>query len=186
MAAAGTAQGAERDSGPSGRERLVAQPPPGWKMSYRHSVAGLEVWEFLPQGQSLENWRDMITAQAISGEESNPPRALLTLVAERARTICLEVLSSPIDEQPADGLAGATMAQFCVRDSKGRRGDLTLYRAIRGKHALYVLSRTRRDESYDGKAIPLPEAALAQWRKDLEQFRVCRDGEGGSGCGADY
>jgi hypothetical protein len=63
---------------------------------------------------------------------------------------------------------------------------VTLYRAVRGKQALYVLTRTRRGEAYDGTAIPLPEATLAQWRTELRHFLICRRGASGIECGANF
>lgn len=169
---------------PTVNESLSGEPPPGWKMSYSYSVSGLEIREFLPAGQTLEDWRDMITTLTTSGKEGGAPASLMRAIAESARGLCLEVVSSQIEEQLADGYPAATMAQFCLRDAQGRMGDVSLYRVIHGKDALHVLTRTRRGEPYDGRTIPLREEALARWRKDLDGFRICRPGAAAIGCAA--
>jgi len=171
---------------PGAREYLSVEPPPGWKLSHRQAVPGLDVVEFMPQRQALEDWRDMITALTISGNAGESPAVLMREIAERARPICLQVLSSPINEHVESGYPAATMSLFCLRDAQTRMGDVTLYRAIRGERALYVLSRSRRGETHDGKTIPLPEEILAQWRKELRNFLICRRGDAGIECSATY
>ncbi len=128
----------------------------------------------------------MITALTISGNADESPAVLMREIAERARPICLQVLSSPINEHVESGYPAATMSLFCLRDAQTRKGDVTLYRAIRGERALYVLSRSRRGETHDGKTIPLPEEILAQWRKELRNFLICRRGDAGIECSATY
>ena len=164
------------ESASSTSERVTAQPSPGWKPSYSYAVPGLEVLEFLPQGQALEDWRDVITVQNISRSGSESPAGLLREIAGRARSICLDVLSSPVNEHTESGYPAAAMSHFCPRDAQSRKGDVTLCRAIHGKDALYVPSRTGRDEAWDGRTIPLPEEALARWQEELGGFRVCRKG----------
>lgn len=166
------------------QEILRGEPPPGWKMSYSFTVPGLQIREFVPFRQTLEDWQDMITSQSVFHVESGSPAELLHEVARRARTICLDVLSSPVTETMVNGFPAATMSQFCVRDSKSGNGDMTLYQAIRGRDAMHVLSRTRRGEAYDGKSIPLSEEALTGWRSDFARFSICRKGEDDPDCSA--
>jgi len=166
-------------------EFLSAEPPPAWKMSYSYAVRGLEVLEFIPQRQTLEDWRDMITVQTMAGDNSNAAD-LLRDISARAKAICLKVLSSPVIEHKESGHPAATMTQFCLRDAESLTGDVTLYRVVRGMQALYVLTRTRRGEAYDGTSIPLSETTHAQWRTELRSFLICRRGAAGIECGANY
>ena len=171
-------------AGTGTREILSGNPPPGWKMSYSYNVPGLQIREFVPFRQTLEDWQDMITAQSVSNTQGGSPAELLHEIARRARSICLDVLSSPVTETRVNGFPAATMSQFCVRDGKSGNGDVTLYQTIRGHDAMHVLSRTRRGEVYDGKSIPLSEEALSGWRSDFAGFSICRQREGGQECGA--
>lgn len=182
LLASGAGLAQERQASEAAR-LLSAAPPPGWKMSYSYSVPGLEVREFLPRGQSLENWRDMITAQALPRAGASTPRAALLAIVEGARAICAGVIAAPVEEHQAGGPPAASMTLFCLRDPETRSGDMALYRVVHGTNASYVLSRTRRGEVSVSATAPVPEETLAQWRQDLAALHICREAEAGRDCG---
>lgn len=160
-------------SGASSSEKFVVPLPPGWKLGYSVSRPGLEMLEYVPRGQSVEAWRDMITSQVFPDLGNVPLEGYLERIAMAARPLCEGLSVTPVATGTVNGYPAASMTQFCPRYSQTGKGEITLFKVIQGRSGLYVAQRAWRGRPFTRDGIPVPMDTYADWTNFLDQVSLC-------------
>lgn len=159
--------------GASSGEKFVLPRPAGWKLGFSVSTPALEMLEYVPHGQSVENWRDMITSQVFPNLRDVPLDSYLGRIATAAKSVCEDVTVTPVTTGTVNGYPAAFMAQFCIRYSQTGKGEITLFKVIQGKDNLFVAQRAWRGEPFTRDAMPVSDETYAEWTDFLNQVSVC-------------
>lgn len=146
------------DRKPIAPERLVMPLfPAGWSEVY-HDNSMVEVVEYLPEGQSVENWQDKIVLQVYNELNDLPLDAIQRRMQGLNRNRCTGVIEGPMQSGLNNGYASAFWTLGCryINNSAGIGiGETQYTKAIQGDTSLYVLSRIWRTPAFgeDGPAL---------------------------------
>jgi len=154
-------------------ERLLIPEMPGWKVIDTHNDSVAEVSELIPSNETPDTWTRRFTIQAFRGTAMTAA-AFLDGVVARTEEVCDGIHAEPVRPVIVSGAEAARRGIGCGRYKGDGRGSYTLFTAVRGGRALYVLSRAWRGEPYraDGPP-PVPAAELAEWTATADSIRLC-------------
>jgi len=154
-------------------ERLLIPEMPGWKVIDTHNDSVADVTELIPAAETAETWTRRFTVQAFRGSPMSASAFLDGLVA-RTDEVCDGIKAEPVRPIVVPGAEAARRAIGCGRYKGDGKGSYTLFTAVRGARALYVLSRAWRGEPYRvAGPLPVPAGELAEWAATADAVRLC-------------
>jgi hypothetical protein len=169
-----------------GDEVYIAGLPAGWhKQAEASDVLGTRA-DWLPAGQTVEDWRDRITLQLIPDVAGPVPEQFLDNLAALWTESCESVMVTEVEKKPVNGYAAGSRLIACTRDKKSGKGSVSLYRVVAGKRALYVVQRAYRVAPFTADRVPLEGANLEAGRKAVGYGVACERGTLTRLCPADW
>lgn len=125
-------------------ERLVLQPYPGdlsWREVTNTSQGGQFLREQIPEGQKIESYRDILTAQSFPDSRGVSPTEFLGGMLRRVGGVCRGVRVNGPKEQVESGFPVAYAQAYCGQQIGKNFGVVMFFKAIQGKDAMYVVQR---------------------------------------------
>ena len=117
-------------------ERLLFDLPKNFYKAYHSDRIGA-LTEFVPSGETFENWAEMITIQVFPGLQAEPVSFLQTIEHRYTKT-CPGFRSSPANvTMQVNGYAVSTRLFRCPLNSATGKPETTVFRIIKGNSALY-------------------------------------------------
>lgn len=157
--------------------------PATWQPAFTSpaSAGAPAIYEYLPKGQKLKKWKEMITIQVISGESRMTPEELTEGARQRRKELCgseQEAVFLGNDGSASDPTApGSSSAQVllvCEKLPKTKKAEVTLAKALAGKNHLYYVHWGWRVRSGDrAKVLQELETRLLEARAIMDQVRLC-------------
>ena len=166
---------------PSGGEVLFVYPPDGWKLALETRVGKIRFTEYVPAGQSVEAWSEMITVQVV--ENSGDLSA--TDVARRLRTQfiaeCGQVRHRGPERLNVGGYLAARLYLECTDPiserrpggARYRKHEVAAYQVIQGKSDLYVIERAWHGDNRSEPGAPYGRADVWGWDGFLHAVEIC-------------
>jgi hypothetical protein len=171
-------------------QRVVHGLPDGWHAVAEKDERDTYRIEFVPEKQTAQVWRDMISLRGFRGMAKNPnatPRALLAQVAAELRTACgdkaitLSLSDIKVDGNDAHGAilgcsgppADTAQATPTPATEAKRLGEVALYVAIRGSEDLFVLQRSVRAAEFSKADAPINTANAFRYFQELQPIKLC-------------
>jgi len=169
-----------------GGEVYIAGLPAGWRKQAEASDAlGIRA-DWLPAGQTVEDWRDRITLQLIPEVSGPVPERFLDNLAALWTESCESVMVTEVESKPINGYAAASRLIACTRDTQSGKGSVSLYRAIAGERALYVVQRAYRVAPFTTEGVPIGSADLDAGRNAIGYGVACARDAAAHPCPADW
>ncbi|WP_421999718.1 hypothetical protein [Reyranella sp.] len=125
-------------------ENLLLAPPAGFKMAFRGSRDDVGIFEWVPNGETLEDWTEMMTVQVFKDRPDLDPKDFLAKIQTRWQAECNGSASAPVTAERINGYTAATMLLRCPLLPSTGKPEMTMFRAIKGKDALYLVQRAVR------------------------------------------
>ena len=147
-------------SAASAAERLVLGPYPG--MTWHDVVNqtnGIHFFrERMPEGQTPDNFPDLMTSQSITDYRGPPDRFLSTTFAQLGQNCdTVETVGPTVTEESGHQVAYGRL--YCGRQKGQANGVHIFFKVILGSDALYVIDRDFKIPASDHPSTPaLPEA----------------------------
>jgi hypothetical protein len=163
---------AQQPTPPSG-EQLLVPPPLGWKVGYHQKQGNVEVTEVLPPGQTVQEWTEMLAVQVIAGPPQKTPQEILKDQLEQIRKDCQDIGAGPVNLGVENGYDTAVRAIACTRLKQWPKGELGLYKVMKGRDRLYIVQRSWRGEPFDKQHLPVPAETTQQWLAFMQQVVLC-------------
>jgi len=154
--------------------------PAGWQAAFRNSTPGTYMMEFVPQDQTVQTWREMITLQGFRGVAQNPqltPRAFLASLAARIEKACgATFVAQSLGDTKVDSFDAHTAIIGCG-NLKGQ-GEIAYMVAIKGTQDVYLIQRAFRGAPFPRERPPLSAANVQeQAARPLEPIKICERAE---------
>jgi hypothetical protein len=165
-------------------EDLNVPFPPGWKVAFwrRDEPSHTVIYEMLPENESLEDWRSMITVQLVTGDVRPTPQELLNGARTLRQQLCGSEQAPAVMEEGTAVTTG-TVLLICERIPKTDVAEVTLAKAIAGRRYVYYVHLGWRTATGDRASVMKAlEERIAAGRKQLELVRVCDAVRDPSGC----
>ncbi|MDI1284092.1 MAG: hypothetical protein PSV46_06835 [Reyranella sp.] len=146
-------------------ENLLVGMPQGFKVGFQDSRNGMNMQEWVPAGETVQNWTEMITAQIFLQRADLDPVQFLATMAKQWAGACQGSKATPAATGKATGYASATMLLRCPLLASSGKPETTMIKAIKGNDSFHVVQRAVR-------SVP-GEAQLARTKAYLETVSVC-------------
>lgn len=139
-------------------QRFVHGLPAGWKPAFERTLGDKYIIEYLPAGQTVHDWREMITVQGFRNLARVPgasPRRILEVMVEEHRKVCGERLVLKfLGERRVDSYAAFAAIIGCdgIRSNhptglRVGQGEIAYFIAIQGTNEIYLIHRAVRFET---------------------------------------
>jgi hypothetical protein len=144
-----------------------------WDIGYKNAATGMNLVEYVLKGETATNWSRMITVQIFYNNPTPLPAFAKSLkTAFDKKQECERGQFHQIASGKKNGYPAMRFAISCPLEKRAKRGEWTLYQAIRGKDSLYVIQRAWRGEPYKTDA-PISGLELSTWAQFMERISVC-------------
>lgn len=152
-------------------ENLLAPLPAGFKVGYQASNNGLVMQEFIPAGETVEDWSEMVTAQIFLGRRDLDGVRALGLIGQGWINACPASKPNRIGNASVNGYAAWNLFLQCPLLASTGKPETTFFRAVKGNDSFYIVQRAAR-------AMP-GQAQLVKMTRYLDTTTVCdtRTGE---------
>lgn len=148
-------------------QALLVSTPPGFKLAWNHATpdGSVKMAEFVPEGQTVETWRQMVTVQHFPRLAGADPTALLGSWTQRLTSVCPKAQVSRVPQPPVNGHSAARVYVH-VTDCGTRPAESILAVMISGRDALHMIQHAWRPQPPTREQL---EAAM----RDLDRARLC-------------
>jgi hypothetical protein len=152
-------------AGPFVNENLLAGAPPGYKIGFQDKKSELQLTEWVPVGQTVDNWTEMLTVQVFYGLKSTPEQFMRDL-ERRWRGACpVAGEAQPVVSGVENGYASLVWILDCPQNPNTGQLELTWFKGIQGNDSFYVVQKAF-------KFNPSKQQ-IARWIGYLKAVRVC-------------
>lgn len=146
-------------------ENLLVGMPQGFKVGFQESRKGLNMQEFVPAAETVQNWTEMVTVQLFLGRKDLEPSQFLAAMQQEWAGACKGSTATPITTDKVNGYPAALILLRCPLLASTGRPETTLLKAIKGNDSFYVVQRAVR-------SVPSGER-LETMRKYIASVSVC-------------
>jgi hypothetical protein len=149
--------------GAAAQESLRVAVPEGFALVHRVETEQGAVREFIPLGQTLDGWGEMLTVQRFAVAAGGDPSGFVQGVLAELQAVCATPLATPVEAGQAPPYADAMAVLGCEVSPRTGGTEIFALRAIAGREAMHVVQFgwTRRpSEAEMGAALGLLSDAV--------------------------
>lgn len=146
---------------------------PGWTVIPTQRGGNIELTEIVPPGQNRQNWTDQVAVNIVYGAPQQPPAELL---AERFKAIegeCDQASFGPVSPSMDNGYETALRAVACTKVKKWNQGEVSLYKAFKGKEGMYLVARSWRGPPFEKGKVPVQPETTLKWLAFIQSVVLC-------------
>lgn len=177
-------------------QTVVLRVPAGWKSVHEPRISqdlnSLYTLELVPQDQTKENWKEMITVQGLRNLAKDPqgtPTSFLNIVAYGLKKICGdEFIFQPMGDMKIDSYDAHAAIIGCARlqtewlGAKVGQSEISLFLAIKGANDFYVVKKAVRGDAFTKNDSPITPHNAANFMRALLPIRICEQSNPQSEC----
>jgi hypothetical protein len=146
-------------------ENLLAGLPSGYKVGFHDKQSNLDMTEFVPAKETVENWTEMVSVQIFYGLKITPEQFMRSLES-RWRGACPGAGDAqPVVGGPENGYQTLLWILDCPKNPGTGKPELTWFKAVQGNDSFYVVQKAF-------KFTPNKEQ-ITRWIDYLKAVRVC-------------
>jgi len=162
-------------------EFLYAKPPAGWKLGFENDEGKVRVREYIPEGEAIETWTNMIVVQVFGDKAHIAPKDLAGGMFSNYKRGCGKAEFGMMAEGTQNGYEVFSVMIQCKdpkpeqlkRNIVPRKLQVNWVKIFRGAKALYLVQRQWRADT-PGADYPLrDEDALKPWARFMRDAELC-------------
>ncbi len=146
-------------------ENLLVGMPQGFKLGFKESKNGMNMQEFVPEAETVQNWTEMVSVQVFLGRKDLQPASFLGALQQQWAGSCKGSSATPVATGKANGYDAASILLRCPTVTSTGKPETAMIRAIKGNDSFYVVQRAVR-------SIPSADR-LETMKKYIESVSVC-------------
>ena len=131
-------------------ENLLVAQPAGFKVGYQSNLDNSAISEWVPEGQSVDAWTQMLTVQVYRGTKVEPA-TFLQGVGKKWSDACPGSSGKGIFTGQTNGYIVSMLVLRCPKNPTTGKPETTAFRVIKGNDALYSVQRAFRSEPADAE-----------------------------------
>ena len=139
--------------------------PQGFKLGFKDSKNGMNMQEFVPASETVQNWTEMVTVQVFLSRKDLQPAPFLASMQKQWAGSCKDSTATPVATGKVNGYEAASILLRCPLLASTGKPETTMLKAIKGNDSFYVVQRAVR-------SVPPPER-LETMKKYIESVSVC-------------
>ncbi len=165
---------------------VLFSAPVGWQEANKQSNAQSLLMEMLPRGQTLGDWRELITLKALRGFGDTPnmtPGIYLAMEAGRIAPACEgESIKTSMGDIKVDGYPAHVAVLGCPTVRGAGRGEVALHVAILAGRDLVVLQKAVRAAPFTKDTAPMTAKNARAVYETLGPIKLCERGKDPGEC----
>jgi hypothetical protein len=144
-------------------ENLLVSVPADWERVTGGRKGNMSISEYVPKGETVDNWTQMITVQILHEAGHVAPKKF---VDEMGKGVKEQTRKGMGTIETLDMAEYSEYPSFAVMWAMGElkatgKGEITLIRAFQGKDALYIVQKAWRRPAFDpSKELPVSDQEL--------------------------
>lgn len=146
-------------------ENLLVGLPQGFKVGFSDSRNGMNMQEWVPANETVQNWTEMVTVQVFLNRKDLDPVQFLATMEKQWAGACKGSTATPAVTGRANGYASATTLLRCPLLASSGKPETTMMKAIKGNDSFYLVQRAVR-------GVPT-QAQLERTKQYLDGVSVC-------------
>ncbi len=146
-------------------ENLLVGMPQGFKVGFKDSKNGMNMQEFVPASETVQNWTEMVTVQVFLSRKDLQPAAFLAAMQKQWVGGCKGSTATTVSTGNVNGYEAASVLLRCPLLASTGKPETTVIKAIKGNDSFYVVQRAVR-------SVPSPDQ-LETMKKYIESVGVC-------------
>ncbi len=152
-------------------QALLVPTPPEFALAWSHDKpdGSLQMKEFVPQGQTVDTWHQMITVQHFPKLAQVEPQVLLGRWTQGVLEACPKAQISPVPQAPVNGNP-ALRVYVHMTECGARTPESILAVVIKGAEAMHMVQHAWRPTPPTREQL---QAAMAT----LDRVRLCPAGD---------
>lgn len=155
-------------------ENLLVTMPSGFKVGFQDSKNGMNMQEWVPAGETVQNWSEMVTVQVFLKRTDLDPAKMLQSIQKQWQEACKGSTATPITVDKVNGYPASTTLLRCPLLAATGKPETTMFRAIKGNDSFYMVQRAVR-------ATATPEQ-LDRMKQYLDKVSLCDSRSAASPC----
>ncbi len=152
-------------------ENLLVEIPAGYELGYRHQTDRGEMDEYVPKGETVDQWSEMITVQLFAPEMDNA--TFFQKFDSLGRQACKDGYTNLIATAQEHGYQVKVFQLFCPTNPQTQMGEVTFIKSLEGKDKFYVVQKAWRTGTFDPDDVPLSDDEIVTWMQFLRSVAVC-------------
>lgn len=128
-------------------ENLLTNLPEGFEIGFQTRQGTMDMMEFVPRGETVENWSTMVTVQILHDADDADPGAFARNLGQNWQGACQGSSVSKLDAGETNGFAFALWHYACPLNPGTGKPEAMWLKAIAGADALYVVQYAYRAAS---------------------------------------
>lgn len=155
-------------------EALFAYAPASWIPLQQLLNPQVDIYEFLPPSETIKNWRQKLAVTVQRGDKG----LNIDWVVDNLKGLYVNSCTSrqfyAIPSKPARNLPVHAMVYACGRHKESGKGEISAYKLIRGRDALYTVQWSWQVAPFDAtKPIPLDRQIVLKSFETLDLAVTC-------------
>lgn len=147
-------------------ENLLVAPPAGYVPAFQNRSGNAAIMEFVPQGETVDNWTEMVTVEILFGQRALVPKKFRSDMDKVWSRSCPGTQPSELlSDKPVNGYASQLWTMVCPLNPKTQKPEHTFFKAIAGNDSFYIVQKAF-------KSAPTAEQAKF-WTAYLTSVSVC-------------
>lgn len=156
--------------------------PDRWQEANRTLQGNVDIITFLPRGQSLQEWRDMVILQIYRDMTAVPADSLRDRSLTNAKAACEDAMASSMQTGLSNGYPSAFWATACTQNKQTGLGEVAYIRSLQGNDNLYMVQRVWSLPPFGEQAPSLSESGKKEAIGILSGLNVCQAGSADQPC----
>jgi hypothetical protein len=146
-------------------ENLLTTMPSGYEVGFRDQNNNSQINEWVPAGETVENWTEMVTVQVFHNLKV-PPETFMRDLEKRWISACPDAdKAQTIARGLENGYPTLVWLLNCPLNPATGKPEVTWFKALQGNDSFYVVQKAF-------KFAP-PKEQIGRWVGYLKAVRVC-------------
>ena len=146
-------------------ENLITMAPPGYQVGFQDKNAQRQIVEWVPAGETVDNWSEMVTVQIFHGLKVTPDAFMRDLEKRWVASCPGAVPAHTIANVVENGYSSLVWLLDCPKNPATGKPEITWFKAVQGNDSFYVVQKAF-------KFAPSKEQ-VTQWVGYLKAAHVC-------------
>lgn len=154
-------------------ENFLMPLPKAWKQVAVDEHYNIRIVQYVPEGQAPDQGEEMLRSLVFSYVREAPLETFMTLATRLPNDACEDVTTTPVAKGLVNGYESAFATRFCTRNRKSGQGEITMFKLIQGKTAMYLGERTWRVRPFGKDKAPVAKEIYDGWAEYMKAITVC-------------
>lgn len=154
-------------------ERLLVQPPNDWHNVYQVNVGDTRVADFVPAGESRDQWTAKLSFESYTKLLDSDPLTVIDNEISYEKKHCSFVRDFNLFSGMENNYEASTHLIICGKSTPSGKGEVTLFKAIKGTEYFYVIRMVRRLAPFSAEKTGFNNKTVAVWSHYFGNIKLC-------------